>query len=195
MLEFAEYADYVERVQNRPGRRRRPATLNEDDELVEPDTDETEIDEDDEYDERRDKVDGQDDEIAASNADGSGEHPSDGPAVKRHKASADNVPIERQINTVSKPNNLFVCEKSLLLFVGEDNAQVKQDVTNSLILAQLNADKHVQDFKTNAGSAPFVLESLKEWFAKFQESFHHFNWVDIGFDVAELKSSGNDLSV
>lgn len=90
---------------------------------------------------------------------------------------------------------ITLCDKSIILFVGEENEVVRTDVTNSLILAQLNADKQLITFKAQSATPPDVIDCLKQWFRVFQETFLHMNWVDTGFEVNEARIKGDSLSV
>lgn len=98
---------------------------------------------------------------------------------------------------VSKsPNDKFLlCDNSIILFVGEQNEAVRTDVTNSLILAQLNADKQMLAFKQKVGASIMPASAMEEWMRVFQETFAHIGWVDTGFEVTRAQAVGNDLSM
>lgn len=97
--------------------------------------------------------------------------------------------------TASTSGTITLCDKSIILFAGEPNERVRTDVTNCLILAQLNADKQLLAYKTNVSAPHSVIECLKEWFRVFQQTFLHMNWVDTGFQVDEAEVKGDTLSV
>lgn len=93
-----------------------------------------------------------------------------------------------------KQDKMTLCDRSLVLFTGEVNETVRKDVTDSLVLAQLNADKRLAEFKSRNKDAT-TLMCLKEWFGKYQETFTHMSWVDTGYQVQEARVDGNGLSV
>lgn len=92
-------------------------------------------------------------------------------------------------------DNVVLCESSAILFVGEPNTQVQQDVIDSMVLAHLNAEHKLIDYKSKKDMPQDAASSMKYWFEQFQSTFKHMRWVDSGFEVAEAKTSGNDLSV
>lgn len=96
--------------------------------------------------------------------------------------------------TASRDQLLF-CDNSIILFVGEKNESVRTDVTNSLILAQLNADKQMLTFKEKVGKSILATAAMEEWMRVFQETFSHMGWVDTGFEVTKASAAGNNLSV
>lgn len=100
-----------------------------------------------------------------------------------------------EVTRADKEDKLVLCDHSVVLFAGEPNEKVRQDVQNSLILAQLNADRKLADFKQKSGSTVFVAEGIKTWSNTFQETFRHMGWSDIGFQVTEATASGKDLSI
>lgn len=110
--------------------------------------------------------------------------------VKRSKDGSMDTMIE-----ADKKDKLLLCDNSIILFVGEANEVVRSDVTNSLILAQLNADRQMVAFKQRIGSAPFMIDCLREWFRVFQETFQHMNWVDTGYQVEQAAIEGNALTI
>lgn len=111
--------------------------------------------------------------------------------TKTSSTKRSSVPIQP-----GKPvDNVVLCESSAILFVGEPNAAVQQDVINSMILAHLNAEHKLIDYRTKADLPQDAASSMKYWFQQFQSTFKHMSWVDSGFEVAEAKTSGNDLSV
>lgn len=115
------------------------------------------------------------------------------------RSTEDTLVVKRNGNstdfTLSKKDKLLFCDNSIILFVGEENEQVRKDVTNSLMLAQLHADRCMQEFKKKTGSAPMLVPCLEEWYSKFLETFHHMNWVDIGFQTTKVQAAGRDMSV
>lgn len=120
--------------------------------------------------------------------------------VEQEIDSDEEVTITRRATKVIKRSEeekdlLIVCGKSVLLFAGEENEQVRQDVINSMILAQLAADKAVINYKQQHGTGVTVLDELKCFFDTFVQVYLHMNWVNTGYDVQEAKVSGNDLSV
>lgn len=93
-----------------------------------------------------------------------------------------------------KQDKMTLCDRSLVLFTGEQNETVRKDVTDSLVLAQLNADKHLTEYKRRNKDATTMM-CLKEWFGKYQETFTHMSWVDTGYEVQEARVEGDGLSV
>lgn len=115
------------------------------------------------------------------------------PIASNGKDGHDGKTVE--VTTADKEDKLVLCDHSVVLFVGEANEKVRKDVENSLILAQLNADRRLAEFKQKSGSTVFVAEGIKTWSNTFQETFRHMGWSDIGFQVTEATASGKDLSI
>lgn len=95
----------------------------------------------------------------------------------------------------SKPDNVLLCDKSIILFVGAENESVRSDVSDCLLISQVAADKHLSDYKLRVGNGATYLECLKEWFTKFTLTFKACGWVDTGFSVDEATVKGSDASV
>lgn len=108
-------------------------------------------------------------------------------AVRRNDTST--------VITAAKSDKLVLCDNAIILFIGQANEQVRKDVTNSLILAQINAEKKVLAFKEKMGSSTSVVLTMEEWMRVFQETFRHMNWADTGFQVASAAAEGTDLTM
>lgn len=114
---------------------------------------------------------------------------------QRREKNVYNIPTEMAIPKTGATDKFLLCDNSIILFVGEQNESVRSDVTNSLILAQLNADKQMLTFKQKVGASIMPASAMEEWMRVFQETFSHIGWVDTGFEVTRAQAAGNDLSM
>lgn len=105
-----------------------------------------------------------------------------------------NATFEVEKKNETKTESLVLVDKAVLMFDGEPNEQVRKDVVNCLLLAQLNADKKRQIQEENNQSNMTPLQLMRYWMTVFLETMRHLNWVTTNANVDELHCSGTDFT-
>lgn len=112
------------------------------------------------------------------------------------RSSVTTTDINGTTETAVKDELLF-CDKSIVMFVGASNAAVRRDVIDSLVLAQLNADKQLEmrNKARAATTGTFASDDAKFWFEQLQTTFQHLCWADTQFDMSEVVLTGTNFSM
>ena len=90
---------------------------------------------------------------------------------------------------------IVLCDKSVILFVGDPNEAVREDVTNSLIFAQVAADKFTDKWYKDCKDTPNVIDIVKYWSSKYQETFQAMKWSVTESATDETEVTGKDINV
>lgn len=113
--------------------------------------------------------------------------------LKRNKRE---VALKDNATNVKGNEHIVICDKSILLFDGIPNEEVRNDVTNTVLLAQLNADKKLRK-ECEGGKLKDAesVERIKYWTKEYIETLRHTFWMSTDAVVDEFQATTQDCSI
>lgn len=102
---------------------------------------------------------------------------------------------KKNSSVVKEANTLTICDKSILLFTGKEDDQVRSDVKNSLLLAQLASDSYLRKHIQKDPSSNNTFDNLKIWDSRFKEVFMNCGFAPTASTVDQIQSHGSDASI
>ena len=93
-----------------------------------------------------------------------------------------------------KKDELILCDKTILVFTGKDDTQVKTDVQNSMSLAQLNANHKLKKEK-EVKKDMTMIDQMKVYSDVLKDTLMHMKWISVSEMVDQTEMTVKDLSM
>lgn len=99
------------------------------------------------------------------------------------------------VDSSNVDSKLVLCDKSVILFTGYNIPQTRLDILNSLVLAQLAADKAVQKKEIEIARQLTGQEKIEEWSLMYKTALNNFRWTTLTHDTDKIHLKGNDFNM